>query len=308
MSKSAIRFPLAILLLTAAAPLLSADSIQGSFERSYSVSGPVALEVLTRSGDISVRSGPSGTVTVRGKIHVGDRWFTGNRQSDVNEIEKNPPITQSGNSIRIDYLNYHDISLDYEITAPADTSVQTHSGSGDQKMEGLSGKLNLESGSGDMRLRDVSGEMRIHTGSGDVDGHGISGAFSVECGSGDVRIDANGEGGDSRVRTGSGNIELRGVKGGLQAESGSGDVTISGTQTAAWEIRTTSGNVELELQSGAAFDLEATAGSGNVIVDGPVSITVQGDLRKARHAIQGKVGGGGPLMTVHTGSGDVHIH
>jgi len=247
-------------------------------------------------------------VTVRGKIHVGDRWFTGNRQTDVSEIEKNPPIRQSGNSIRIDYLNYHDIAVDYEITAPTETSVQTHSGSGDQRMEGLGGKLTLESGSGDMRLRDIRSEVQVHTGSGDVDAHEIAGSFTVECGSGDVRVDASGEGGDAHVRTGSGNIELRGVKGGLRAESGSGDVTISGTQTTAWEIRTSSGNVELDLGSAAAFDLDATAGSGNVTVDGPITMTIQGDLRNARHSIQGKVGGGGPLMTVHTGSGDVHIH
>jgi DUF4097 and DUF4098 domain-containing protein YvlB len=129
----------------------------------------------------------------------------------------------------------------------------------------------------------------------------------VECGSGDVRIDANGEGA-AQVRTGSGTIALRGVKGALRAESGSSDISVSGLQTAAWEIRTSSGNVELELAPGAAFDLDATAGSGNVIVDGPVSVTVQGDIGKSRRSIQGKVGGGGPLVSVNTGSGDVHIH
>lgn len=306
MNKWLIRSLTAALLF--AAPLLYADSIQGTFERSYTVSGPVELEVSTRSGDISVRNGPAGTVTVRGKIHVGDRWFTGNRQGDVSDIEKNPPISQSGNSIRIDYTKYHDLSIDYEITAPADTSVQTHSGSGDQNVEGLTGKVDLQSGSGDMRLREIGNDVHVKTGSGDVEARAISGAFGIESGSGDVRVEANSEGGNSSVRTGSGSIELRGVKGGLRVESGSGDVTISGTQTAAWDIRTSSGNVELQLQPGAAFDLDATAGSGNVTVDGPVTMTVEGDLRKARHSIQGKVGGGGPLVTVHTGSGDVHIH
>src|SRR5580700_4995279 len=229
MSKPSMRFPIAILVLMTATPLLAVASIDGLFERSYTVTGAVELEVLTRSGDISVRSGPAGTITVRGKIHVGDHWFTGTRQGDVNEIEKNPPITQNGNSIHIDYLNYHDISIDYEITAPADTSVQTHSGSGDQRMEGLSGKLNLESGAGDVRLRGSSGEVLLIPSSGDVDAHDISAAFDIECGSGDVRVEANGGSGDARVRTGSGNIELRGVSGALQVESGSGDLTISGT-------------------------------------------------------------------------------
>ncbi|MFZ0284974.1 MAG: DUF4097 family beta strand repeat-containing protein, partial [Terriglobales bacterium] len=191
-------------------------SIQGSFERTYQVSGAVDLQVMTRSGDVTVRSGPAGTVTVRGKIHVSDRWFSGGRQADVSEIEKNPPIQQSGNSIHIDYLDAHEISVDYEITAPAETTVTTHSGSGDQRMEGLRSDLNLESGSGDMRLEDISGEMQVHTGSGNVEGHEILGPFTAETGSGDIRADEKGKG-DVRIHTCSGDIELRGVDGMLEA-------------------------------------------------------------------------------------------
>jgi hypothetical protein len=308
MNKAAVRASLLAIFVIVSTSFLTADSVQGRFEKSYSVNGPVELQVLTRSGDISVASGPAGTVTIHGKIHVSDRWLTGNRQGDVSEIEKNPPIAQNGNSIRIDYLNYHDISVDYEITAPPDTVVETHSGSGDQRMSGLSGKLTLESGSGDMKLRNIGSEIQVHTGSGDVDALDIAGPFSVECGSGDVRVDVSGSGGDSRVRTGSGNVELHGIKGGLRAESGSGDLTISGAITGPWEIRTSSGNIEIDLGSGASFELDATAGSGNIDVDGPMTMTVQGDLRKVRHSIHGQVGSGGPLMTVHTGSGDVHIH
>jgi len=296
----------ALLTLLAAAPLLAA-SIQGSFERTYQVNGPVDLQVLTRSGDITVMNGPAGSVVIRGKIHVGDRWFTGNRQGEVSEIEKNPPIRQTGNSIHIDYLNYHDISVDYEITVPADTTVQTRSGSGDQRVEGLRGKLSLESGSGDMRLRDISSEIRLHTGSGDVEAHEISGLFSAETGSGDIRAEEKGSG-DVRVHTGSGTIDLRGVTGSLRADSGSGDITVAGANQGNWEVRTSSGNVELELPAGAGFDLDATAGSGEVVVDRPVTMIVQGDLGKTHHTIRGKVSGGGPALTVHTGSGDIRIH
>jgi hypothetical protein len=297
---------LAVLLLLAVATSLdSAASVQGSFERSLQVAGLVDLEVLTRSGDITVRSGLAGTVTIRGKIHVGNGWLTGSRQGEVTEIEKNPPIRQSGDSIRIDYLNAHDISIDYEITAPPDTKVRTHSGSGDQVIEGLHASVDLESGSGDMR--DLDGEVHLRTGSGDVEAREVSGAFTAEAGSGDVRLNAKGNG-DVHVHTGSGNVELRGISGGLQAETGSGDINITGVQTGTWEIRAHSGNVELELPSNAAFDLDATTGSGEVVVGRPVTMVVQGRVREARRAVNGKVGGGGPRLTIHTGSGDVRIN
>jgi Putative adhesin len=296
-----------LLLLAVAASLDAVASVQGSFERSLQVAGPVDLEVLTRSGDITVRSGPAGSMTIRGRIHVGNRWVTGGRQAEVTEIEKNPPIRQSGDSIHIDYINVHDISIDYEITAPADTKVRTHSGSGDQVMEGLHASVDLESGSGDMRLRDSDGKVHLHTGSGDVEAQEVSGAFTAEAGSGNVRIEAKGNG-DVHVHTGSGNVELRGINGSLQAETGSGDINIAGVQTGTWEIRAHSGNVELELPSNAAFDLDASTSSGEVIVGRPVTMVVQGRVREARRSVNGKVGGGGPRLTIHTGSGDVRIN
>jgi Putative adhesin len=307
MYRSVTRSLAALLFLLLATSLDVTASVQGSFERTFKVTGRVDLEVLTRSGDITVRSGPAGTVSISGKIHVGDRWLSGGRQAEVNEIEKNPPIRQAGGSIHIDYLNVHDISIDYEITAPADTKARTHSGSGDQAIEGLHASLDLDSGSGDMRLRDLNGEIHLHTGSGDVEAREVSGSFTAETGSGDIRLDAKG-GGDVHVHTGSGNVELRGVSGGLQAETGSGDVSAVGVQTGTWEIRAHSGNVELQLPNDAAFDLDASTGSGEVIVGRPVTMIIQGRVREARRSVKGKAGGGGPRLTIHTGSGDIRIN
>jgi hypothetical protein len=138
-------------------------------------------------------------------------------------------------------------------------------------------------------------------------GNDISGAIAAEAGSGDIRLETKGAG-DVHVRTGSGDIQLRGISGGLWVEAGSGDVSAEGTQTNAWEVRTGSGNVDLELPDNAGFDLQASTGSGRVVVDRPLTMTVQGDLEKSHRSMNGQVGGGGPKLMVHTGSGDVSIH
>ena len=137
---------------------------RGRLRKRLSVSGPVDLEVLTHSGDIIVRSGAAGSVVVRGKIYVGDHWLFGNRHADVSDIEQHPPLRQDGNSIHVDYVNAQDIAIDYEITVPADTTVRTRSGSGDQTVEGTRGNADLQSGSGDMRLRQMTGEIHLQTG------------------------------------------------------------------------------------------------------------------------------------------------
>jgi DUF4097 and DUF4098 domain-containing protein YvlB len=305
--KRALSFLAAILLVGWVAAIPAAASVQGTFQRTFQVSGPVNLEVLTHSGDVTVRGGPAGTVSITGKIHVGSHWLGGDRNSDVQELERNPPLHQEGNSIRVEYTNYRNIAIDYEITAPLETTVRTRSGSGDVTLESLRGNMDLQSGSGDFRLRDLTGELRLETGSGDMKAERIAGPVNAHAGSGNIKVEETATG-DVSARTGSGNIELRGVKGGLRAESGSGDQRVEGTPTASWNLRTGSGNIELRLSSDVGFDLDVSTNSGTVVLDKPVVTTVEGRVQEQRHHIAGQVKGGGPAVSVRTGSGDVHIY
>ncbi|MGD0988582.1 MAG: DUF4097 family beta strand repeat-containing protein [Candidatus Sulfotelmatobacter sp.] len=295
-------FLVALLASTVAA----ASTPQGSFERTFQVTGSVDLAVQTRSGDITIRSGPAGTVSIRGKIYVGDHWLFGNRHTDVSDIETNPPVRQDGNNIRIDYVNVRDITVDYEITVPEDTTIHSHSGSGDMTIEGTRGNADLQSGSGDLKLSRLTGEIRLQTGSGDVQAREISGAVRGSTGSGNMELEETGAG-DVDMHTGSGNITARGVRGALRAEAGSGDITAEGAQTGAWEIRTGSGNVHVHLPAEAAFDANISTSSGTLDVDAPITMTVQGRVNETHKTIVGKVRGGGPMLTLRTGSGDIHI-
>jgi hypothetical protein len=300
---SFLAIALAVLL---ASTFAAASTPQGTFEKTFQVSGPVDLEVQTHSGDIIVRSGASGSVSIRGKIFVGDHWLFGNRHTDVSDIEQHPPLRQDGNSIHIDYVNSRDISVDYEITVPTDTTIRTHSGSGDQTIEGTHGNADLQSGSGDMKLSRITGEIRLQTGSGDVRAREVAGPVRGGAGSGDIEVEETGSG-DIDLHTGSGNITARGIQGAFRAEAGSGDITAEGAQTGAWEIRTGSGNVHVRLPSDAAFDANISTSSGTLDVGPPITMTVQGRVQETRKSITGKVRGGGPLLTLRTGSGDIHI-
>jgi hypothetical protein len=300
------------LLLVAATAFLFATTTafastpQGTFDRTLQVNGPVDLEVLTRSGDVTVRAGGSGSVQIHGKIYVGDHWLFGNRQTDVHEIEQNPPIRQEGNSVHIDYVNARNVSIDYEITVPANSSVRSHSGSGDQIIEGTHGNAEIETGSGNVKMRGVTGEIRLQTGSGDIRAHEISGSVKGGTGSGDVELEETGPG-NVDLHAGSGDINVRGVQGAFHGESGSGDITVQGAQTGPWEIRTGSGNVRVKLPANAGFEADISTSSGSVDVGPPIEMTVQGRVGESHKRVQGKSRGGGPLLSVHTGSGNIHI-
>jgi DUF4097 and DUF4098 domain-containing protein YvlB len=303
---SRLLFATALVVLFTTTVVFASSTPQGTFDRTLNVSGPVDLEVLTHSGDVTVRAGGSGSVSIHGKIFVGDHWLMGSREADVHAIEQNPPIRQQGNSIHIEYVEMKNISVDYEITVPVDTTIRTHSGSGDQVIESTHGNVDVQTGSGDVKLKNLTGEVTLQTGSGDVRAREISGPVKGGTGSGDVEIEETGVG-DIALHTGSGNITARGVQGGFRGETGSGNVTADGTQSGSWEIRTGSGNVTVHLPSNAAFDADISTSSGTVDVGTPVEMTIQGRVEDIHKQIRGKVRGGGQLLRVRTGSGDIRI-
>lgn len=298
---------LRVLIVVVAGSLAGFASEVGTFDRSFQVNGPVDLEVLTRSGDITVRTGSAGSVTIHGRIHSGISLFgLETNKAAVQEVQNNPPIRQNGNSIRIDYVNLRNTSVDYEITVPPETAVRAHSGSGNQTVEGVHGNVDLESGSGDMRLARLTGDMHFQTGSGNIRAREVSGPARAKAGSGDIEIDERGSG-DIDIRTGSGNITVNGINGGFHAEAGSGDIRGDGAARNMWSIRTGSGNVNLRLPSDASFDVDVSSSSGSVTMGHPVTTTIQGRVRESRKSVVGKVRGGGPTVSVHTGSGDIHV-
>jgi DUF4097 and DUF4098 domain-containing protein YvlB len=134
----------------------------------------------------------------------------------------------------------------------------------------------------------------------------ISGPVRGGAGSGNIEVEETGSG-DVDLHTGSGNVSVRGMQGSLRAEAGSGDISAEGTQAGAWEIRTGSGNVHVRLPADAAYDANLSTSSGTLDVGPAITMTVQGRVQETRKQIMGKVRGGGPLLTVRTGSGDIHI-
>jgi hypothetical protein len=282
----------------------SLASASGEFQKDLSVSGIVDLEVGTGSGDIHMRTGAGNTVHVVGHIRVSG--WSGNSEEKVKRIEQNPPVQQLGSLIRIGKMDDPDlrrnVSIGYDITAPASARITANTGSGNIEIQGFQARLSAETGSGDVTLRDISAEIRSHTGSGRISAQNVGAPFIGSTGSGDMDVALNGSG-DVDVHTGSGRIHVERANGSLRARTGSGDVRADGVLASNWFVQTGSGSVNLKLTEATNFDLEASTGSGDLHLTKPV--TVQGKLSK--HEIHGKVGNGGPKVEVHTGSGDIEI-
>ncbi len=266
-------------LFTATFP---ARATEATFERDLTVTGRVDLTVQTGSGSIHLTSGPAGRVHVFARVKSG--WGASNEM--VQEIAAHPPIQQTGNIVRIGagHHNLFNISIDYEIQAPPDAYLDAGSGSGNVTDEG------------------VGGNARLSTGSGSIHATGLQGGFTVQTGSGNIYAEQISPG-DVKAGTGSGSIELKNLHGELRAGTGSGNIKVEGTPAAAWQIHTGSGSVEL-WTGNAALTLDAGAGSGTIHCDR--AIVSQGTVD--HHHLKGEIGGGGPIVHIGTGSGNIRVH
>lgn len=294
----------AFLLCTCLFPVLLHARAEGHFNRTLQVNGAVDLDVSTGSGDIVVRTGGANQVTVNARIR-GSSWMFGD-DSAIHQVESNPPIQQNGNKIRLGYdmpdnVRQH-VSISYDITVPADTTLQAQTGSGNIDVAGIRSEVQVHTGSGDIRVRDIGTRLTAQTGSGNITAETVAAPFSAQTGSGDIQADLTGSG-DVDVHTGSGTIRIRGVNGPFHARTGSGEISAEGGIVGPWQVHSGSGDIHLAVGTGHGFNLDAHSSSGSIHSE--LSIMVQGTLGK--NELRGTVGGGGPELQASTSSGDIDI-
>jgi hypothetical protein len=297
--------PLAATWLLSTLPV-AAQAHEGSFERTLSVTGAVDLSVQAGSGRIRVEPGAVGTVRVAARLRAGDSWLAGGDvEARIRKIEQNPPIEQQGNTIRIGRFADQDlarnISINYDITVPADTKVTARNGSGTIVIGAVKGAVDAANGSGGIEV-DGAASLEAQTGSGSIHATAIAGPLSAHSGSGGITVAQAGPG-EVSVSAGSGSVRVTGVNGPARISTGSGDIDVEGRPAGPWSVNAASGSVDVALPPDAAFDVDAHSSSGSVSSAHPV--TMVGTMEW--HRLEGKVRGGGPLVRISTASGSIRI-
>jgi hypothetical protein len=316
----------AIVALALVPGAAEAQRVEGSFQRTLTVGSQLDLDVTAGSGSIEVRTGPAGRVEVTGRIMASDGWVRRNvnAQERVRRIEANPPIEQSGSTVRIGHnipQEVHDgISISYTLTVPAAAALRSKTGSGSQQIDGIGGAIDVSSGSGSLAVRKAGGSLHASTGSGGITAAGVGGTFHASTGSGSIRasdisgaitvktssgaIDVTQTGeGSVEASSSSGSVRLYGVRGAVAASTSSGSLTIQGALAGAWRLSTSSGSVRVSLSQNQGFELDAHSNSGSIDSDFPVTVT--GVVNK--RSLRGSAQGGGPRLHVRTSSGGIAI-
>jgi len=318
---------IAAALLPLAAALLQAGCIAEGpptqFDRTLKVDGPVHLEILSRSGKIVVRGGAAGVVRIHGEVRGGG-FLRDAVPRRLQEIAENPPIEQSGNTIRLGRRSseplFMAVSISYTVETPADTEVKAKTGSGGVQVSDVKEAVTASTGSGSVDVENAGDDVSLTVGSGSARAAHLGGNLTFQCGSGavdfdDVREEIRGTAGSGdiridqprgrvTVRTGSGGIRVNGAAQDLRANTSSGNIVVSGKPApeAFWDLGTSSGRLEITVPADAGFALTAHTSSGSVQAGLPIMIEEQ-----SRRVLRARVGDGRAHVNLQTSSGSIRI-
>lgn len=281
--------------------------------RSFKVGGSGSLDLGAISGDIIVQAGGGDTITVEAIKRVRSR-----NADEAKRQLANTDVTMTQNGTRVEVrLHYmgrnNHASVDFKVSAPAGTSVNVRSVSGDVEVVNVKGEVRAESVSGDVTATGTPRLALAKTVSGDLELSGVSspGTLELSTVSGDMTVRA------VKVR----GIDAESVSGSVvltdvacdraSVKSMSGDVEYLGplTKNGRYELRSHSGDIRLTLPGDIGFELEASTFSGNVRSDLPITSRAGDNLTGSgrRRGIRGTHGDGSALLIISTFSGDVAI-
>ena len=235
----------------------------------------------------------------------------------------------------------------YELWVPEGATVKLQSSSGDLFIEGQRSNVRAQSSSGDIELKDIWGEIDASASSGSIRTENSKGDISARTSSGSIRIrgvEESDRPNDIRVHASSGNVTLKDIVGDIDAETSSGKIDaenvegiitarassgnikileaqggVKAVRTSSGEIRveleeiyeelsemsfqSTSGDIDLSIPSDTAADIDISTTSGRITTD--FALTVEGTME--RNELRGTIGGGGILIKLRATSGDVTL-
>jgi len=195
----------------------------------------------------------------------------------------------------------------------ANGKVIAETGGGSVRIESGSQEASIETGGGSIEVRQCAGKVRVSTGGGSVDLSDVGGPADIETGGGTIRLTS--AKGHVHAETGGGGIELYGVPS-ARAETGAGGITVklvnTGGERHDSDLETAAGDITVYIASDVAINVRASVDMGNghrITSDfSDIHVSSEGDQWGPKTlTAEGRLNGGGPLLKVHTSTGDICI-
>lgn len=237
------------------------------------------LDLTTIAGDVTITAAGSDAVKidatkrVRGTNEADARALM--KQLEV-QIDERPGLIE----VRTQFprrTSFPFVTVDYNVTVPAGTSLTLKTVSGNVQITGVKGDVSANTVSGDVTLRSLK-----------------SRALDVETVSGNLRL----------APVDIDRVQLRTIN---------GDIDYSGklARSGRYDMQSHSGDIRIAAPESPGFDIEASTFSGDISSDYPV--TLRGGAgnslvsRGPGRTVRGSFGDASAVLTLRSFSGDISI-
>ena len=224
--------------------------------------------MTTTDGDVTVRTSPGAVVEAR-VVTAGWKIVPGEVAVSDHQTGNRVELEVKLPRFHIEIFNFRDRWVHIELQVPEGAQADIHTTDGSIRANGLHGKT------------------RLVTHDGSIEGEGFDGTLQASSGDGHVHVRGRFDGLD--LSSGDGSIEA--------------DVSPGSRMAGGWSVHTGDGSVTLRLPENFAADLDAHTGDGSITLDIP--FTANGTMHE--HSASGRLNGGGPSLTIHTGDGSIHL-
>ncbi|MBV9404493.1 MAG: DUF4097 family beta strand repeat protein [Acidobacteriaceae bacterium] len=293
----------AILVLSACDDFEGFDRARQDFHYSYPMQPGGHLDLENTNGSLEITGWDRSTIDISGTKYAPN-------DHELRDIEIKIDVT--GNTARIHTVSpsfgHGSFGARYVLHLPRQVQLdRAKTTNGSVSIEDLEGGGDVRSTNGRITISRAAGNYDVNTTNGTIELEGVAGELHAETTNGSVRgqlksgtIDANSTNGGIDF-TISKPAEHRTVRA----------VTTNGGITLALEefhdnpisAQTTNGPVTLRLPADTNAQLSAHTSSARITSDLPLSSG--GDISK--HEINGRLGNGGPQISLHTSTGGIHI-
>lgn len=316
MTKSQLCFTsftvLATLALIPTEPSLAANS---PIERSFDVQPGGRLKVASDVGSIVVSTGDVP------RVHVAVT-VSGPRAEDfkVDFSQSGTEVTVTGTNARRGswFGSSSNPRVSFDITVPRhfnldlasaggpieisdlDGEVRAETSGGPIELGNIQGRVDVETSGGSITLGNAGADARLKTSGGAIQGGDVAGRLEAETSGGAIQLGK--VGGPVDAQSSGGAIQLREVRAAVNAETSGGAIEVSFAAQPAGGSRlsTSGGDVKVYLSDGLGFDLDAR---GNEV---RCDFSIDAET-KSLGRLAGKLGGGGPELSLRTSGGDVRV-
>jgi DUF4097 and DUF4098 domain-containing protein YvlB len=278
------------------------------FSGDFSVAVPrdMALVKLETDGGNVEATGITGRVEAQsggGSMHLDDigggvNAETGGGSIEVGTVNGELGLHTGGGSIQVKQAN---------------GKLIAETGGGSIEIQSCAQGATIETGGSSIVVRHCNGKVKASTGGGSIDLSDVGGSEEIETGGGSIRLTS--AKGHVHAETGGGGIELFGVPS-ASAETGAGGITVklvnTGGERHDSDLETAAGDITVYIASDVAINVRASVdmGNGHQITSDFQDIHVSsegGPYGPKTLMAEGRLNGGGPLLKVHTSTGDICI-